>query len=217
MGAFAEEFREILRAEWECKGFQHVRSFRWVEQTPGPIRRIFEFQAIGAGGHTRSACWGFSLDFVPKFRGRQLRWKRTAKSAEFDLCIDPIDSEGRATEGFSFSYIEGPDRPPSRDLLSRLVGRTAHLAGRDFVRVTTVDDVIRVFEERAEMKFRRFSLDNYVQTHIAWGLALVATGRQAEGQAHILRFCEHFKVEWGHPILLKAEAEALRLAGGASS
>jgi hypothetical protein len=211
MGDFAADFHDVLRAEWDPRGFRYIRSFRWVEETQGPIRRIFEFQRLK--GATLSARWGFSLDFVPLFRGRRLRWKRSAKAADFDLCIDPVDRGASGAEGYSFSYLQGYDEPPSRQLLERVTSRSAQVARWDFGRVTSVDNLIGLFDERAGMSFARFSLESYVQTHLAWGLALISVGERVEGEAHILKFCERFGVEWSNPLLLKAEAEASGHAG----
>ena len=79
--------------------------------------------------------------------------------------------------------------------------------------MASVENVISLFDERARMSFERFSLENYTQTHLAWGLALIAVGKQVEGESHILEFCERFGVEWSDPLLLKAEAAASGYAG----
>ena len=208
MGDFRDDLHAILQAEWEPKGFQHIRGFRWVEQKQGPIRRMFAFEWFK--GATLGARWGFSLDFVPKFRGRKLRWKRTPKSADMDLTIGPADI-GRPADWFEFSYISGYHEQPSKSWLGRVVSHSAQAARHDFARVATVEDLVRMFEERAQSSDLGWSLEIYIQTHLAW-LALIATGKQAEGESHVLRFCERFEVEWSDPLLLKAEAEAVRYA-----
>jgi hypothetical protein len=88
----ADKIDEIIGAELSPLGFEQIRPRRWVATAQPPIRRIFEFQALK--GATYSARWGLSLDFVPLWRADGLRWKRTAKTANFDLCIDPIDQYG---------------------------------------------------------------------------------------------------------------------------
>ena len=62
------------------------------------------------------------------------------------------------------------------------------------------------------MRFQRFSLENYVQTHLAWGLALVATGKAADGETHIKLHCERFGIDRDAPLLRRAETEAARYA-----
>ncbi len=90
-------------------GFDLVRPRRWVSNTMGATRRIFEFQALK--GATYSARWGFSLDFVPVMRNGHLRWKRTPKGAEFDLCIDPIDEFGDVPDWCSLVHLPGYMEP----------------------------------------------------------------------------------------------------------
>jgi hypothetical protein len=39
-------------------------------------------------------------------------------------------------------------------------------ARRDFDRVQSISDVVALFRERASMSFKRFSLENYIQTRL---------------------------------------------------
>jgi len=89
-------------------GFQRTRPRRWVDNTTPPICKIFEFQPLK--GLSYSARWGFSLDFVPIKKGGCLRWKRTAKTAQFDLCIDPTDIEGGPHDSRSVSLFSFPGK-----------------------------------------------------------------------------------------------------------
>ena len=62
------------------------------------------------------------------------------------------------------------------------------------------------------MKFRRFSLENRVQTHLALGFCLIALGQQERGQTHLELYCDRFSVERNNRILRKAEDDAMRAA-----
>ncbi|ESX78832.1 hypothetical protein NKJ73_00435 [Mesorhizobium sp. M0074] len=186
--------------------FQRVGDLFWVGRPTDHIRYLLKFQMLK--GMTFSACWGVSIDFVPLFRGGSLRWKRTAKSANFDLCIDPIDSSGRIPNWCSF-YSSDSSYQVERAALAAL-----NAAQQDWSRITALKDVAASFERRSKMKFRRFSLENYVQTDLAWGLALVAVGDAGRGQHHIDAFCEQFAVAPETTILAKARREAGAIAAG---
>jgi hypothetical protein len=159
-------------------------------------------------GATYSARWGFSLNFVPLLRNGRLQSKRTAKAAEFDLCIDPIDEFGSPPTWYSITRLS----IPKDGELERVASMSADTAHQDFVRVASVRDLMAMFEERAQMTSRRFSLENYRQTHLAWGLGLIATGKREEGRAHIVLFCERCDMDSNDFVLRKAEEEAYRFS-----
>jgi hypothetical protein len=197
---------EAIGASLAPRGFLLTHHYRWVEDVPGPIRKIFEFQLLK--GATYSARWGFSLNFVPLLRNGRLRSKRTAKAAEFDLCIDPIDEFGSPPNRCSITSLW----IPKDGELGRIASGAADAAHQDFARVASVRDLVSLFEERAQMISQRFSLENYRQTHHAWGLGLVAIGKREEGRAHIELFCERHEVDPNDSGLRKAEEEACRFA-----
>ena len=62
------------------------------------------------------------------------------------------------------------------------------------------------------MSFRRFSLENYVQTHLAWGLGLIAVGERADGEVHMKEFCKQRNLDRELPLIRKAEREAAKYA-----
>jgi hypothetical protein len=170
---------------------------------------MFKFQIIG--GSVYSAVWGFSIDFVPYPSGRKLVWKRSAQKARFDLCIDPIDEEGLPPQWCSFSYPRKQGRCESS-------ARAAFEAGREYFRdFRTPADLCILFGKRSRMKFRRFSLSNYGQTDLAWGLALLAAGDEREGQIHIDEYCRRFEIDPKMSILQKAMMEARASAHGAGA
>jgi len=200
----------ILDGELSPLGFERIRPRVWLESKHPPIRRLFEFQPIK--GDVYSARWGFSLDFVPIQRAEKLAWKRTAKTARFDLSIDPIDSEGRPGEWHSVCRFIYPAKKYDWGKLVRIVKDTAKGARPDFNRVNSIEDIVTIFRERSTMKFKRFSLDNYVQTHIAWGLALIAIGAPEEGEKHLQTYCAIFSIDRNDRILRQAEQTAIALA-----
>jgi hypothetical protein len=197
----------ILHAELCPLGFERAQPRRWVEGKQGPIRRIFEFQALK--GEQYSACWGFSVDFVPALRGERLSWKRTVKTAKFDLCIDPIDLEGGPHDWCSLSRFIPPSKVYDWSKVARTVAATVKVAKQDFTRINSLGCLVAAFDERAKMKFRRFSLENYVQTHLAWGLCLLALGNRPEAEIHLAKFCETFSIDRNDRILRVAEQTAI--------
>lgn len=194
-------------------GFAGVRARRWVRSTKPALREIFEIQSLK--GERFSARWGFSLDFVPVRRGGKLRWKKTAASADFDLCIDPIDEAGSVPDWCSFGDPSATWRGAAN--LARVATETVAAARKDFDAVSSPQDIARLFERRSTMRFARFGPDSYVQTHLAWGLSLIAAGRPADAEPHIGRFCEAFGVARADPLLVKATAMAEAMASGAAA
>jgi hypothetical protein len=185
-------------------GFGSTRPRRWVRGTRAPLREIFEFQALKGGRY--SARWGFSLDFVPLWRGGRLAWKRTDRNAEFDLCIDPIDETGTVPDWCSFADPTAAWRGAAA--LARAAQASVRGALEDFGKASSAADIPRLFEARSGLAFRRFGLDDYAQTHLAWGLSLIAAGRPAEAQPHLARFCGEYGAAPADPILAKAAALA---------
>jgi hypothetical protein len=106
---FANRIDESIGAELSPLGFERIRPRCWVAAARPLVRSIFEFQALK--GATYSARWGFCLDFVPLWHADGLKWKRTAKTANFDLCIDPIDLSRPARLVLLFSsHLAGRSR-----------------------------------------------------------------------------------------------------------
>jgi hypothetical protein len=160
---FVDGLNEALGAILAPRGFLLNRRYRWVDDEPGPIRKIFEFQLLK--GATYSARWGFSLNFAPLLRNNRLQSKRTVKAAEFDLCIDPIDEFGSPPNLYSITCLS----IPKDGELERVASMSAEAAHQDLARVASVCDLMAMFEERAQMTSRRFSLENYRQTQPCLG------------------------------------------------
>jgi hypothetical protein len=88
--------------------------------------------------------------------------------------------------------------------IAAAVKESARVAKVDFSRVNSISDVVATFQERAAMRFQRFSLENYIQTHLAWGLSLIAVGEPAEGRRHLELFCANFSLERSDRMLRQA-------------
>jgi hypothetical protein len=199
-----ETSREILAP----LGFELVRGTRWVSTPSNSIRRMFEFAPLKGG--TYSARWGFSIDFVPKLQGSSLKWKRTLRSVEFDLCIDPIDETGTVLQGNSLCPLHQNSIDPQQ--LRLITCNCIERACADFQSIAALSDLISLYEKRSRVRFRRFGLHNYIQTELAWGLSLIAIGNRPDGELHIKTFCEKFSVNAADQILQAAILEAERFA-----
>lgn len=183
----------------EESDFDQITARKWVRGTKAPIREIFQVQAIGA---RYSTIWGFGLDFVPLYRQESFRWKRTNKSCDFDLCIDPIDERGDVPEWCSFVHLPSEVATLSDVMtIASIVIPRAHL---DFDAVDSLSDLTKLFEQRSRLRYRRFSYDNYVQVYLAWGLLLCVQGASAAGEEHLRRFCSRFNVDRKDPSIEKA-------------
>jgi hypothetical protein len=204
----ARRMEMILHVEFSPLGFEKVRACRWVESADRPIRKLFEFRSLK--GASYSARWGYSLDFVPIRSNGKLRWKRTARAAEFDLCIDPLDTDDGPHDQYRLSRVIFPLKIHDWNRIARVVKRATRTAQEDFNRVNSIENIVGIFRERSAMVFKRFSLDNYVQTHIAWGLCLVALGKLDEAENHLQSYCSHQSVDRNDPILRQAEQEAIK-------
>lgn len=185
-------------------GFTRVGDRRWVGELRGQIRTIVEFQALK--GAQYSGRWGFGVDLVPLLRGSRLAWKKTVRTAAFDLTIDPIDDLGAVPHWCAI--------PVHMDAGSAqaVAQRVWHAAAQDFAAVTTIVDLLGLFHRRSSMTFRRFGLQHYAQTDLAWGLLRIATGELAEGDRQLGRFCARHDVRPDDPVLRKAVTEAQALA-----
>jgi hypothetical protein len=188
--AHAATIDELVGAELLPLGFKPIRPRRWVRTARSHIRGIFEFQALRGGIY--SGRWGVSLDFVPMLHGERLRWKRTATTADFDLCIDPIDEYGAPPDWCSFSRST---LPREGRMMALAVSAATQAAKLDFSRANSILDVVAMFGERAATRFQRFSLENYTQTHLAWGLSLIAVDDLTEGERHLELFCARFSID----------------------
>lgn len=192
---------ELLRLHWPMR-FTRIGDLRWAACRAEHIHFLLDFQRLK--GATVSARWGVSLTFVPELRGKRLSRKFSLEKAQFDLCIDPIDED-------DWAWCSFPEHAPS-ERMSEVAQNALKAATKDWNRLGTVADVIRCFQERSRRSFVRFSPDNYIQTNIAWGLCLIATGEQTAGEERVNRFCDQFGFSPSTPAIAKAMSEAQRIA-----
>ena len=178
-----------------------------------PIRRIFRFQPLK--GLTILRVLGlFVTTSYQSEGGGSLCWKAHGENCGIRFVHRSDRSRRRPTRlvrallfhlSREILLLEGTKVP-------RTVKGTVRAARLDFNRVKSIHDIIEIFRERSMMKFRRFSLENYVQTHIAWGLGLIAIGQAQEGEIHLQKYCTSFSIDRNDRILRAAEAAARMLA-----
>ncbi len=196
----SDAFGPVLNA----MGFSTAGRRKWVRDQKAPIREIFVVSALK--GSYFSPAWGFSLDFVPDFRGPGFSWKRTNKSCDFDLTIDPIDLTGNLGP---WSFVHSPGIQEATVAGIELLANGAVAAAiKDFNRVTTLSDLEGLIDERSRMTFRRFGFSNYVQICLAWGLLLLRLGHVKEAEEKLAEFYRTHEPDRTDPILLKALNEA---------
>ena len=190
----------------EPHGFSMTRPRKWVRDKKVPIREVFQIYTLKSG-MVFSPRWGFGVDFVPLFWSRKPRWHRTNKSCELDLIIDPRDLGGDPSDWHSFSHSP---RHAAITLpqLRAVAYRTVPFVLQDFSRVSSLHDLEALYAEREKLPYRRFSLDNYVQSYISWALVCCALGREERCGELLDRFCARHNVDKKHPMLLKALEQA---------
>jgi hypothetical protein len=98
--------------------------------SPAQVIRVSSAQ-----GSRYSARWGFSLDFVPIQRSGRMQWKRTAKTASFDLCVDPIDQAGKVSDSWYVSRFIFPLKSYDWSKFTRTVKNATFVAQPNFSRV----------------------------------------------------------------------------------
>lgn len=192
-----------LEGRWPAQ-FERVHDLIWTSESENHIRRIFDFQPMK--GVTFSACWGVSIDFVPLTGRKGLVWKRTTKTAARDLTIDPIDISGSIPVWCSFVHNDDDRR------IQKVARVSLEAAKADWAKLSSLNNIVACFESRSKMTFERFSLENYTQTHLAWGLALIALGRHDEGQRHLNAYVEQTHIAPDSVILVKAKRLAEEMA-----
>jgi hypothetical protein len=68
------------------QGFVSLKPLQWVRSDDKPIRQVFEYRQLKGGA--LAPAWGYSLDFVPHFSGREMKWHRTERSVLLDAFVD---------------------------------------------------------------------------------------------------------------------------------
>lgn len=186
----------------EHVGFQSTKPRLWVRSIKPSIRELFNVAALKAAGY--SVRWGFSLDFVPLMWTKPPRWKRTDKSANFDLVVEPFD---QGSKEFVFHHLPGAFEV-DRATIRRIAEGSTKQAMSDFEKVTSLEDIARMFAWVEQLPVKRFGLENYVQAHLAWGLTLLHLGEREKGHALVAKACELHRFDSADRLLCKAIADA---------
>ena len=133
---------------------------------------MFEYRQLKGGA--LAPAWGYSLDFVPHFSGREMKWHRTERSALLDAFVD-----GQRHRDILLTYMYG-----IAGLLENLHPRVVaavQMASQFWVKGDTPHYVYSTVEElRSEPGANCFA-----QLPIANAFCLARNGLEAEGRAEL--------------------------------
>jgi hypothetical protein len=154
------------------QGFVTIRPLQWVRSDNSPIRLVFEYRQLKGGA--LAPAWGYSLDFVPHFSGREMKWHRTEKSALLDAFVD-----GQRHRDLLLTYMYGI--PGLLENLHHRVTTAVRIATQFWANSDTPQRVYSTIEElRSEPGSNRF-----VQLPIANAFCLARNYREAESRAEL--------------------------------
>lgn len=154
------------------QGFISLKPLQWVRSDDAPIRQVFEYRQLKGGA--LAPAWGYSLDFVPHFSRREMKWHRTEKSALFDAFVD-----GQRHRDLLLTYMYGVV-----GLLENLHPRVisaVQMASQFWVRGDTPHHVYSIVEELQSEP----GSNCFAQLPIANAFCLARNGREAEGRAEL--------------------------------
>ena len=119
-----------------------------------------------------------------------MRWKRTAKTASFDLCVDPIDQAGKGFQllvRFSIYLSVKVLRLEQIHAHSQKchVSRTARFQSHQIHWRYCCDIQREISDEISTLLAGKLN-----QIHLAWGLCLMAIGEAEEGERHLDKYCD---------------------------
>jgi hypothetical protein len=159
-------------------GFVSLKPLQWVRSKDVPVRQMFEYRQLKGGAV--APAWGFSLDFVPHFSARTLKWHRTEKSALFDAFVD-----GQIHRDLVLTYMYGVSGLLD-DLQSR-VSAAVNMANAFWARGHDLQHVYSIVEELRSKP----GSDSYTQLPIANAFCLARAGREPEGRTELERIIQH--------------------------
>ena len=180
-------------------GFIRASNYRWVKDFDTDIKFLFAINPLK--GVTYAPSWGFNVNFIPKLcnLGR-LKWGRTAKTAKYDLCIDPIDETGTVPADISYVYLSGV-----QEVTDELVKQKGQLAIdralSDYQKVNGLDDLYRLFKEREGLTYRRFSFYMYIQHNIANPYLMFASGQHEDAEEALAKVIQEYGIDPNDKIL----------------
>jgi hypothetical protein len=122
--------------------------------------------------------WGFSFDFAPHIgAGEKVKWHRTSKSALYDLSYDPIDYTRTLREWDISRYGKKNEIVRTAEQVAdRAVAEAEGFWGR----VSSLNDIVDLFEEWRSRQYVRFGFHNYVTAPLSYSFVLARLGRQSE-------------------------------------
>jgi len=188
-------------------GFQRIGQRKWIRSQKLPIRELFVLSALK--GAQFSPKWGFSSGFAPSFGGGIFRRQSTDKNATMDLVIDPIDITAE-TPPQAFSFLPGYHNEIPVEQIRKCAEHFVPLALADFDRVQSVQDFCRFFDERSQLKYRRFTFEMYVLHRLVHSFILLRSGRRDEGLERIREFCRSIDTDFENRILAEYVCAALK-------
>ena len=168
----------------EASGFEQITPRKWVRSNKNQIRDLLEIQSLKGG--VLSPRWGFSLDYVPHVSGSSIRWHRTAKSAIFDVCFDPIDENGPEARSRYISRLYGATQ--ARKQAKRVQKKTLQEASGFWQRSSTLAELPQVFEFMKARPATRFGFYNYVQHPLAYAFTLARLGEEQQAREELGRY-----------------------------
>ncbi len=74
---------ETIEPPLLAAGFETSGKRRWVRSSSAPVRDVV--QVVAMKGLTYGVMWGHSLDYAPRLVKGEVRWHRTARSADIDV------------------------------------------------------------------------------------------------------------------------------------
>ncbi|MBX3586659.1 MAG: hypothetical protein KF796_08435 [Ramlibacter sp.] len=162
----------VIDSLLQPQGFVSFKPLQWVRSDNAPIRQLFEYRQLKGGA--LAPAWGYSLDFVPHFSGREMKWHRTEKSALLDAFVD-----GQCHRDLLLTCMYGV--PGLLENLQHRVAAAVQMARQFWATGDTPHRVYSIVEAlRSEPGSSYF-----VQLPIANAFCLALSGREAEGRAEL--------------------------------
>lgn len=167
-----QHIASVVDSYLQPKGFVSLKPLQWIRSHDAPIRQLFEYRQFKGGA--LAPAWGWSLDFVPHFSGRELKWHRTEKSALFDVVID-----GQNDNGLILSYMYGVSG--LLDGMQLKVASATRIASEFWSIHAGVQDVYSIVQELRSKPRSEF----YIQLPIANAFCLAKNGKELEARAEL--------------------------------
>ena len=179
-------------------GLTQIAPRIWIDGSAPPARRMFQFALLKGSG--MKTMWGYSLDFVPHFSGRDLRWHRTDKNARLDVVVDPRGLK-------QYSSLFGSDH--LRRELEQHLPAAVNRAKETWTRGSSWEGMLEILEEVREPGTYCFGFYNYTQVPLAYAFLSAKVGNLAAAEAELGSYCRLFKISDEIAARLVAHARSL--------